>query len=277
MSKKKLVRYTLAIAAIFRDEAPYLKEWIEFHRLVGFEHFYLFDNLSRDNYREVLQPYVDAGIVELFSWPIEHYANSDWDELQCLAYERALYFARGKAKWLAFLDVDEFLFSMKDDRLEDSLKKYEDFGGLAINWQVFGTSSVPKIPEGRLLIETLLLKLSERDPMNQVVKSLVRPDRVEGCPSSHFMEYKPGYHQVNSDCIRFEGRTSPYVQIDTFRIHHYRVRDEQYLHSQKIPRVQKWWNAHPAKAWTTLYDRFNEIPDNTMVRFIPNLKQIMAK
>lgn len=30
----------LAVCAIFRDEAPYLAEWIEFHRLVGVEHFY---------------------------------------------------------------------------------------------------------------------------------------------------------------------------------------------------------------------------------------------
>jgi len=29
--------YTLAIAAIFKDEAPYLKEWIEYHKLVGVE------------------------------------------------------------------------------------------------------------------------------------------------------------------------------------------------------------------------------------------------
>ena len=43
------MKVTLAIAAIFRDEAPYLKEWIEFHRAVGVERFYLFDNLSTDH------------------------------------------------------------------------------------------------------------------------------------------------------------------------------------------------------------------------------------
>jgi hypothetical protein len=31
----------LAITAIFQNEAPYLKEWIEFHLLMGAEHFYL--------------------------------------------------------------------------------------------------------------------------------------------------------------------------------------------------------------------------------------------
>ena len=37
----------LSICAIYRDEAPYLVEWIEFHRLVGVEHFYLYDGFKR--------------------------------------------------------------------------------------------------------------------------------------------------------------------------------------------------------------------------------------
>jgi len=38
----------LSICAIFKDEAPYLPEWIEFHRLVGVERFFLYDNGSGD-------------------------------------------------------------------------------------------------------------------------------------------------------------------------------------------------------------------------------------
>lgn len=34
----------LPICAIFKEEAPYLPEWIEFHRLMGVERFFLYDN-----------------------------------------------------------------------------------------------------------------------------------------------------------------------------------------------------------------------------------------
>src|SRR5579872_6270118 len=276
-AKKSAYRYTLALAAIFRDEAEFLKEWIEFHRLVGlFDHFYLFDNLSQDPFRDVLEPYINEGIVDLFAWPIEHYENSDWDNLQCLAYERALHFARDQAKWLAFLDTDEFLFSVKDDSVTDTLKKYEDFGGIAVNWQVFGTSSVPRIPKNRLLIETLHLKVAEKDPINQTVKSIVRPDRTEGCPSSHYMTYRSDYYQANTDRVRFEGRIAPYVQIDTFRINHYRSRDEHFLRTKKIQRIHKWWNSQPEQAWISMYKRFNEVPDEAIFRFVPHLKQRMG-
>ena len=41
----------LAVCAIYRDEASYMQEWIEFHRLVGVERFYLYDNNSVDDHR----------------------------------------------------------------------------------------------------------------------------------------------------------------------------------------------------------------------------------
>lgn len=270
-------RYPLAIAAIFRNEAPYLKEWIEFHREVGCAHFYLFNNLSDDDYAQVLQPYVDRGIVELFSWPLEHDRCSDWSVNQCLAYERALRFAAGKAKWLAILDTDEYLFPLQEENLVDFLSRYEDFAGVAVNWQVFGTSSVAKIPEDRLLIEMLQYKLPSIAPINHMVKSIVRPEFVQGCESSHCVLYKPGYHQVNTDRVPFEGKQSPTVQINALRINHYQVRDEHYLHTQKIPRVLKWWSLQPATSWETLYSGYNQVLDQAIFKFIPRIKSSVLK
>ena len=59
----------LAIGMIYRNEAPYLAEWLEFHRLVGVERFYLYDNESEDDHLEVLAPYIEEGIVEVHEWP----------------------------------------------------------------------------------------------------------------------------------------------------------------------------------------------------------------
>ena len=60
----------LSICAIYRDEADYLAEWVEFHRLVGVERFFLYNNLSSDHHREVLAPYVDEGLVTVRDWPV---------------------------------------------------------------------------------------------------------------------------------------------------------------------------------------------------------------
>ena len=44
----------LSVCAIYRNEAPYLAEWIEFHRLVGAERFFLYDNGSTASGSSVL-------------------------------------------------------------------------------------------------------------------------------------------------------------------------------------------------------------------------------
>ena len=45
----------LGITTIQRDRAPWIKEWIAFHYLVGFKKFYFYAHNCRDNSVEVLQ------------------------------------------------------------------------------------------------------------------------------------------------------------------------------------------------------------------------------
>ena len=54
-------RVYLAACTIYRDDADYLGEWIEFHRLVGVERFVLYDNGSTDDHLDVLAPYLEEG------------------------------------------------------------------------------------------------------------------------------------------------------------------------------------------------------------------------
>ena len=43
-------KYHVAVCAIFKNEALYLREWLEFNHLVGIEHFFLYNNFSDDDY-----------------------------------------------------------------------------------------------------------------------------------------------------------------------------------------------------------------------------------
>src|SRR5262245_60313739 len=53
----EVARTEIAIAAIFCNEADYLKEWIEFHLMVGFDKLFLYNNNSSDNFLPILRPY----------------------------------------------------------------------------------------------------------------------------------------------------------------------------------------------------------------------------
>src|SRR5919109_1112110 len=135
----------LAVSAIYLNEAPFLEEWIEFHRLVGVEKFFLYNHLSTDNHRAVLAPYVEEGIVEVTDWPHE--------PGQASAYQDCLDRHRRDARWIAFIDLDEFLFSPTYAPLPQVLKAYEPWPGVHVNWAVFGPSGHETRPQG-LVIES---------------------------------------------------------------------------------------------------------------------------
>jgi hypothetical protein len=224
--------------------------------------------MSTDSPKNVLNPYIERGLVQLVSWPLPYENVHQWTEVQCLAYERALHWARGRTKWLAIIDVDEFLFSVRGP-LINVLKRYEPYGGVAVNWQVFGTSNIAKIPDGRL-IESLHLKAPQNVETNHHVKSIVRPERVLSCGNAHSMTYYPGFSQVDTDGIPFEGGLSPTVKIDPLRINHYTLRDEHYLATQKIPRLEKWWGN--SIDWKGKYLGMNMIEDREVQNYASKLK-----
>src|SRR4051794_892070 len=122
----------LAACAMYLNEGPFLEEWIEFHRLVGVEKFFLYNHMSTDDHREVLAPYIEDGTVVMKDWPDEPGQASAY--LDCLNEHREV------ARWIAFIDLDEFLFSPTLAPLPEVLPDYEEWPGVSINWATFGPS-----------------------------------------------------------------------------------------------------------------------------------------
>lgn len=255
-------KYNVSLCMIFQDDAPYLKEWIEFHRLAGVDHFYLYNNLSHDNYQEILQPYIDQKIVDLIDWPYEAKHWQEWDHIQVTAYRDAFKRARLKTKWLGLLDSDEFLFPASCYNLSTFLKDYERLdgvGGLCAFWVVYGTSWVKKIPEDNLLIEALVLSsISASDHF----KSIFMPKYVKEVCTPHHVTFKDGYHSLN-------------LGIEKIRVNHYWPRDEWYLNNVKIPRRLKWGtDEQTCKLWS---EASNGARDESIFKYIEPLRKIMGK
>ena len=88
-------KYNVAVCAIFKNEEPYLKEWLEFNHIIGVEHFYLYNNNSEDDYQTVLQPYIDNGLVTLIQWP------HNQKQMEC--YMSCIEGYSKETKWLGFI------------------------------------------------------------------------------------------------------------------------------------------------------------------------------
>lgn len=125
-------KYNVTICAIFKDEAISLKEWIDYHLIIGIEHFYLYNNFSKDNFDEILEPYIKRGIVTLYEWPI--------NKGQIESYKNCFEINRELTNWMFFIDIDEFICPKNESTISEWLSKYSNYPSIVIYWKMFGTS-----------------------------------------------------------------------------------------------------------------------------------------
>lgn len=137
----KKVHHNVCVYTMVKDRCAQLQEWIEYHRLIGFEHFYIYDNNSTDCTRSILKRYQQQGLVTLVHWPFTAKAGTHWNSIQAASMRHALKVWGTANDWMGYFDVDEFL---------------------QINPKAVGTSSV-RISD----------VLSAKFPLNQVVRAIV--------------------------------------------------------------------------------------------------------
>lgn len=233
-------QYDVAVCAIFQNEAPYFKEWIEYNRLIGVEHFYLYNNLSTDHYLEVLSPYIEEGIVELVEWPYKVVERSDWIPIQTGAYLDGAIRALGVCKWVAYIDVDEFIFPVVDITLPKFLARFEEYPAIVANWVLFGTSGVKILDPNKLMIEQLGRRAELTHKANAYIKTIVKPEAIDldqnGRWNAHFVPLKGGLTAVNSSGKKVKTWKDLSFPQDVIRINHYSFRDESFFFRTKLNR-----------------------------------------
>jgi hypothetical protein len=142
-------------------------------------------------------------------------------------------------------------------------------GGICVNWVMYGTSNVAKIPDDKLLIETLVWSAGDG---NHHFKSIVRPERVSVVCSPHYVIYKEGIiHCTPSN----QPVHPPFVDIEKIRINHYWSRDEYYLNNVKIPRRMRWGTPlETCQLWGSMNNAYY---DTSIFRFIEPLRKKVFK
>lgn len=229
-TSQKQKKYNLSVCAIFKNEAKYLREWIEYHQLAGVDHFYLYNNNSVDRFNEVLKPYITQGMVTLIHWPdyLNHLKEEDaflWAlGTQIPAYENAAKVrALNETKWLAFLDVGEFLIPTRTSTLKEILEQYEEYPGITFLSDHYDASRLYALPGRNFLIETVELTFQpEENNMKKIEKTIFKPEQTE-----YFLW--PPYQ-----CIFKGNQVAALVDRSDIRINRYVNRFKGFLYFGKI-------------------------------------------
>lgn len=231
---------TLAAVAIYRNEEYLLNEWIPFHILAGVEHIYLYDDRSQDRSNEIVQKYVDQGLVTLIPW-------SDFINVNAAGSPKRLTYAYAHAiatfghlwRWMTFIDLDEFLFSRKGNLVE-ALADYSDLPAIIIPWYMFGTNGFKKRPSG-LVIENFTKRMPfppEPDTFPKLFnwKSIVDPMEVIRIVTPHIYQLRNnrvfGYTENKEPVDR---RSFDIWKSDTkiFQLNHYFTLSEEDFYARR--------------------------------------------
>jgi hypothetical protein len=231
-------QYHFSIGAIFKDEYEYVLEWISWHLMCGFEHFYIADNGSSDGTVELLEALSELGLVTIIY-------QEQKPECQLDAYSKILKKAMLNNHEILFIDADEFIYS--NINITGFFTKIfngnSNIGAMAFNWKVFGSSGhVDKVND---FVLRRFTKHSYQDmPQTHFIKSLVRPHAVTKM-RVHHAQLKNGYEYVNAigEKLTFisgknqeidepSGKTFKVIE-DPISIHHYIVKSKQEYNDKK--------------------------------------------
>lgn len=253
------VEHKLAICAIFHDEGPRLKEWVDYHHeVMGVNLFYLYNNDSQDNFREVLEPYVKDGVVELIEWEsTKKHGVFGIDDFQHVPYQIGAYRdclknrAMKKAEWVAMIDIDEYIVPADGVESFYTLLKEEKkkkTGSIRIYWKVFGTSNVWSLKEGERLTDKLIYRASEDFEWNTQIKSIHRPKATaRKCLVHEALKVKRGF-------------TIKTLPKEVCRIHHYWTGTQERCEEKRL------YSADDKQAFL---DALNAVEDRSIHELIP--------
>ncbi|MFT6674701.1 MAG: hypothetical protein ACJAVM_000884 [Sulfitobacter sp.] len=127
------------IVGCMKNEAPYIVEWIAYHRAIGVDTFLIYTNDCSDGTNEVLGRLHDMGVIQ-------HRNNDKWkgNSPQQYALNQALKEpVIQNANWIIHIDVDEFMnVRTGNGTLEDLFAAVPDATNIAMTWRLFGHNGV---------------------------------------------------------------------------------------------------------------------------------------
>ena len=275
----------LAISTIVRNEASDLDEWLEFHCMMGVEHFYIYNNGSTDGTAEKLQQSPHADRITVIDW-----ANflSGWEgvagpfgRMQRLAMLHSIANYGHLTEWMAFIDVDEFLYPAKADTLLDILAEYDDLESLSVYWNMFGTSNHLGRPDG-LVTESYTWRCRRRaGPHKNLcrVKTIVRPRAVRGVHNTHVLMLQNGYPESWTEKrvrIGFADHRPRHFSDEVVRINHYYSKSTlEYYKRRQIPQEGVRRDFRKNDVLLNFINQ-HEVEDLAIQRFVPELKRRLA-
>ena len=244
------MKYFLSLCCIIKDER-YLEEFIIYYRILGVEHFYIYDNESSIPIQKRLhQPYFKKMCSII---PIKG------TKQQLNAYNDCIKRTIDETKWLIVVDGDEFILPKKHKSLRDFVREYDNYDAIGINWMMFGSNFHEKIQPGVMINNYTLCEGIQ----NPHIKTICRPKQVLQFPNPHYVKLKNPNKYVDPYKRQISGPFNKEPTLDIIQINHYwgKSEEEHYIKRDRGRATTDNKRVIDPK----LHKNYNNIPDDLIV------------
>lgn len=211
--------YNFSIMAIFKNETMNLKVWLDHYLWQGVDHFYMIDNGSTDNPMEILQEYIDKGIVTY------HYRDEKYQQVQHYRYIFDYEKLKEKTKWLCICDLDEFFFGINYKLLYVLENDFNNYNIIYTHSFFYGSDGLLEHPKD---IRTSIIH--RQADLENGIKYIFKPSIINDSSEiwTHWLVY-PGTLQKKV----FDKETFTDIK---FRMNHYLIQSIEYFCKIKMTR-----------------------------------------
>lgn len=225
----------VAICAIVKDQGEDLMEWALYHKMIGIDTIYIHDHNSTIPLINEVLPLVKSGVVE-YTYFKDPPPGSKLNP-QIYTYQQCLKKYRSKHRFIAFIDIDEFIVLNRGDGnqlLPDFLRRFEnDVGALGVNWRVMGSDKHKARPPGGALENYISCYPEEKESSQKHIKSIVNT-KYNAVPTN------PHYFKTEgAGTVDYNGRivTGPFNEnppLKDISLHHYFFKSEEDFHKKHV-------------------------------------------
>ncbi|WP_415716525.1 glycosyltransferase family 92 protein [Maridesulfovibrio sp.] len=169
----------LGMLAIMRAEDKFICEWICYYKLMGVDHFYLYDNGDYEKSCNILDPFIKEGSVTVIPFPEIKglvYNGTEKNKEQCmqyLAYGDFLVRYMHNVEWVIKVDIDEFVYPKQISGFNSILEyinSIPDVGNIRIPSYYFGSSGHISAPDD-LVISSYGMRMAEPTTYKSMARS----------------------------------------------------------------------------------------------------------
>ena len=261
-----MVKYYLSLCLFVKNER-YLEEFITYYKILGIEHFYIYDNESTIPIKDRLSNNFYSEYITFIDFPGLYQ--------QLNAYNDCLEKYGCETEWLIVVDSDEYILPKKHWTIRHFLNFYEDYAAIGINWVIFGSNSNYHRPNGYLIENYTKCNKSQDDQL----KCIIKPYRCSKFITVHHPEVYNNNLFINAKKDILTWFRTDIDCTNIIQINHYRNKSFQ----DTIEKHQRGYaDPHTIGAKPSLYSNLHNL-DNDIIdtlikdRYLDHIKSFNIK